>query len=353
MSTLEAEVPLLTLSEAGLYCPLGDFHIDPWRSVARAVITHAHGDHARPGSAAYLGAAAGLPLLARRLGSDAAIETLAYGATRRIGSVDVSLHPAGHVLGSAQVRLAHRGRTWVVSGDYKLAPDPTCAPFEPVRCDVLITESTFGLPIYRWDSPARIVSGIARWWETNRAEGVASVLFAYALGKAQRILAGLAQHYGGSLPGPVYCHGAVERLNEAYRDAGVDLPSTRPVATAPPTTAWGEALVLAPPSARGTRWVQRFGPFDSGFASGWMAIRGTRRRASYDRGFALSDHADWDGLNAAIAAADPEEVWVTHGYRDELVRWLGDQGRRARAIATHFEGEAGAELPLGGSEMPA
>ncbi len=334
----------LTLTEAGLYCPPGRFHIDPWRPVERALITHAHGDHARGGSAAYLATRAGLPLLANRLPPDATIETVEYAERRRIGDVEVSFHPAGHVLGSAQIRISDAGRVWVVTGDYKLAPDPTCAPFEPVRCDVLVTESTFGLPIYRWDPPGETIAGIAAWWEANRAEGQASVLFAYALGKAQRVLVGLAHHYAGVLPGPIFCHGAVERMNAAYRLAGIDLPPTLPVGEAPADTRWHEALVLAPPSAGGSRWMRRFVPFSAAFASGWMAIRGMRRRANYDRGFALSDHADWDGLNTAIEAAAPEETWVTHGYRDELVRWLIDRGRRARAIATHFEGEAGAEL---------
>ncbi len=332
----------LTLTEAGLYCPPGRFHIDPWRPVERALITHAHGDHARGGSAAYLATREGLPLLVNRLPADASIETVDYGETRRIGDVDVSFHPAGHVLGSAQIRIAHAGRVWVVTGDYKLAPDPTCAPFEPVRCHVLVTESTFGLPIYRWDAPETLIAAIARWWEDNRADGQASVLFAYSLGKAQRVLAGLARHYAGAFPGPIYCHGAVERMNAAYRAAGVMLPETLPVAAAPLDTTWAEALVLAPPSAGGSRWMRRFVPFSAAFASGWMAIRGMRRRANYDRGFALSDHADWDALNLAIDAADPEEVWVTHGYRDELVRWLKALGRPARAIATRFEGEDGA-----------
>ena len=334
--------PLLTITEAGLYCPAGDFHIDPWRPVSRALITHAHGDHACAGSEAYLAAAPGLPLLATRL-PDATIDTVPYGERRRIGGVDVSFHPAGHVLGSAQVRLEERGRVWVASGDYKLAADPTCDRFEPIACQVFVSESTFGLPIYRWDPPEITIDAIARWWEENRAAGETSVLFAYALGKAQRVLAGLAARFGAALPGPLYCHGAVERINAAYRAAGVALPPTLAVADAPAGTAWQEALVLAPPSARGSRWMQRFAPHSTAFASGWMAVRRMLRRTSYDRGFALSDHADWDGLNTAIRAADPEEVWVTHGYRDELVRWLGESGRCARAVLTRFTGEAGPE----------
>lgn len=333
------------MTEAGFYCAAGDFHIDPWRPVPRALITHAHGDHARPGHGAYLAAAAGLPLLRARVGSDATIDTLPYGETRRLRDVEVSFHPAGHVLGSAQIRIVGTGGTLVVAGDYKLAPDPTCAPFEPLRCDTFVTESTFGLPIYRWDPPVDTLRAILDWWEGNRSSGRASVLFAYALGKAQRILAGLAA-LADPLPGPVYVHGAVARINAAYVEAGVMLPATPRVSEAPAGTRFTDALVLAPPSARGSRWLQRFDPSSTAFASGWMALRGTRRRASLDRGFALSDHADWPALNDAIAATGAARVLVTHGYRDELTRWLRDDGRDAQAVETAFEGEQ-AEAPVG------
>ena len=336
--------PALEATPAGLYCAAGDFYVDPWQPVARALITHAHGDHARAGSGAYLAAADGLPLLRARLGAEAHIDTLPYGERQRIGAVDVSFHPAGHVLGSAQIRIAGRDGTTVASGDYKLATDPTCVPFEPVRCDVFISESTFGLPIFRWDPPETTMHAIAAWWEHNRAAGEASVLFAYALGKAQRILAGLASLAGeAALPGPVFCHGAVERINEAYRSAGVALPSTRAVAEMPAATAFAGALVLAPPSAQGTPWMRRFVPYRTAFASGWMAIRGTRRRRNLDRGFVLSDHADWPAINAAIAASGASDIRVTHGYSSEVVRWLTDTGRSAAALETRFEGEAGAD----------
>ncbi|MBS0319266.1 MAG: ligase-associated DNA damage response exonuclease [Proteobacteria bacterium] len=334
------DTPLLDVTPSGLYCAAGDFYIDPWRPVGRAVVTHAHADHARPGSAHYLVARPGLPLFARRLGADAAIDTLGYGERRRIGDVDVSLHPAGHVLGSAQVRIAHRGEAVVVSGDYKLAPDPTCAPFEPVRADLFVTESTFGLPIYRWESPAATTDALSGWWAANAADGHASVLFVYALGKAQRVLAELAR--ADAFHGPIGTHGAVEALNDAYRAAGIALPATLPVGTAPAGTDWSRALILAPPSAQGSPWLRRFGAVRTAFASGWMAIRGARRRRNVDRGFVLSDHADWPGLNAAIAASGAPRVAVTHGYRDELVRWLAAQGRDAYVLETAFEGEHGA-----------
>jgi putative mRNA 3-end processing factor len=340
---------LVRMTDAGFYCEAGGFHIDPWQPVARALITHAHGDHARGGSDAYLAAAGGLPLLRARLDPGACIETLDYGEPRRIGAVEVSFHPAGHVLGSAQIRIRGPGPTTVVSGDYKLAPDPTCPPFEPVACDVFVTESTFGLPIYRWDAPDTTLRAILAWWEGNRAAGRASVMFAYALGKAQRILAGL-QALADPLPGPVYTHGAIERINDAYRQAGVSLPASRRVSEAPAGTRWSGALIVAPPSARGSRWLARFDPLSGAFASGWMAIRGTRRRAALDRGFALSDHADWPGLGAAITASGAGRIRVTHGYRDELTRWLAERGYDAEPVDTRFEGET---VEVGGSGDPA
>jgi putative mRNA 3-end processing factor len=337
---------LLALEPAGLYCAAGGFHIDPWQPVDRALITHAHADHARGGSAAYLGASEGAPVLRARLPADASIETLGFGERRRIGDVDVSFHPAGHVLGSAQIRIEGRGEVVVVSGDYKLAPDPTCAPFEPVKCTTFVTESTFGLPIYRWPPPEVVLADLRAWWTANAAEGLATVVFAYALGKAQRIAAGVAAL--GALPGPIACHGALARINDAYREAGVPLPPMQPVATAPVGTSWAGALVLAPPSAQGSTWMRRFEPCRTATASGWMAIRGTRRRANVDRGFVLSDHADWPALNAAVDASGAESIWVTHGYRDEFVRWIGETrpGRTAVGLATHFEGEQGAAQPV-------
>ena len=333
------------MTDAGFYCEAGGFHVDPWRPVERALITHAHGDHARSGSATYLAAAAGLPLLRARLDPHARIETMPYGEARRIGDVEVSFHPAGHVLGSAQIRIRHATGTTVISGDYKLAPDPTCEPFEPVRCDHFITESTFGLPIYRWDPPDVTLGQMLAWWQTNRDAGRASVLFAYALGKAQRVLRGLAR-LADPLPGPVYTHGAVERINAAYRDAGIGLPLTQRVAETPAGTRFADALIVAPPSARGSRWLQRFDPASTAFASGWMALRGTRRRASLDRGFALSDHADWPALNTAVDATGAARIVVTHGYRDEVTRWLRERGYDAASVETRFEGET-VEAPAG------
>ena len=330
---------LVTLEPAGLYCAPGGFYVDPWRPVERAVITHAHSDHASHGHGHYLVTEAGEHVTRRRVGN-AAIQTLAYGRTLNVNGVTVSLHPAGHVLGSCQVRIEHRGEVWVASGDYKLQRDPTCAPFEPVRCHTFITESTFGLPIYRWRDPDALFSDISAWWRGNRDAGRASVVYAYALGKAQRLIASVDASIG-----PIYTHGAVEALNDAYRASNVALPPTQSVAGLPRGHDFRGALIVAPPSAQGTPWLRRFGEYADAFASGWMQIRGIRRRRAVDRGFALSDHADWPGLIEAIDATGAERVLVTHGYSDPLVRWLAERGRDARRLETRFTGEASEAEP--------
>jgi putative mRNA 3-end processing factor len=328
---------LVVLNDNGLFCEAGNFYIDPWQPVARALITHAHSDHARFGAEHYLAAEGSLAILRARLGDDSRIETLRYGEAVTINGVRVSFHSAGHVLGSAQIRLEAGGEVCVVSGDYKLAFDPTCDPFEPVKCHRFITESTFGLPIYRWEEPATLMSEINAWWQSNASVGRASLLYAYALGKAQRILSGIDTSIG-----PVYAHGAVTRMNDAYRAAGVCLPDTRDVAGA--AKGFGRALVLAPPLAMNTPWTRRFGDASRAFASGWMTMRGMKRRRSIDRGFALSDHADWPGLLQAIEATGAEEVWVTHGYANEISRYLCERGVNAQEVATRFTGEQLEEL---------
>lgn len=331
-----AEVVLLR--SEGLYCPAGDFFIDPWRPVARAVITHAHADHARPGHGRYLGSARGERVLRARLGA-IDLQTLAWGERLRIGDATVSLHPAGHVLGSAQVRIEVDGEVWVLSGDYRTEPDPTCDAFEPVRCHTFVTESTFGLPVYRWAPSREVFAAIDDWWRANAEAGRASVLFGYAFGKAQRILAGVDASIG-----PIVCHGAVAPLNRAYRESGVALPPTRLVSEIADRRDFARALVLAPPSAAGSAWMKRFPDPSDAFASGWMLLRGARRRRALDRGFVLSDHADWPGLQQAIRATGAEQVIVTHGQVPVMVRWLQENGLRARAFETEFggAGEGGA-----------
>lgn len=328
-------VSMLTVTASGLYCPAADVYIDPWGPVDRAVITHAHGDHARWGSRHYLASRAGERVLRTRLGTEASIELVEYGAPVDINGVSISLIPAGHILGSAQVRLEHRGEVWAVSGDYKTEPDPTCATFEVVRCHTFVTESTFGLPIYTWRPQAETFGELRDWWRENAAEGRASVVYAYALGKAQRILAGIL----GADIGPIYTHGAVERLTRDYRDAGVTLPPTTAVAALPKGTRFGGSLVVAPPSAAGSTWLRRFGDISTGFASGWMRVRGARRRRALDRGFVLSDHVDWPSLMATIDATGAECVWVTHGYREPVARYLEERGLRTATVASQWEGE--------------
>jgi putative mRNA 3-end processing factor len=325
---------LLRLTENGLYCEAGAFYIDPWRPVERAIITHAHSDHARRGSKQYLTASEGEHVLRHRLGPEADIQTIRYGDDFVLGGVRVSLHPAGHIRGSSQVRLELDGQVAVISGDYKRQNDSTCTAFEPVRCHTFVTESTFGLPIYRWPAEADVFAEIEAWWRANQEAGKASVVFAYALGKAQRILAGLDPSIG-----PIYTHGAVESVVQAYRASGVDLPDTLPVALVEGKPDWRRTLILAPPSAGGSTWLRRFGAISTAFASGWMQIRGTRRRRAIDRGFVLSDHVDWPGLLDAIEATGAETVWVTHGYAAVVARWLREKGLNAQALATQFVGE--------------
>jgi putative mRNA 3-end processing factor len=326
---------MLVESPAGLRCPAGGFHIDPWQPVERALITHAHGDHARPGSAAYLCAPATAPLLHRRFGSDVVIETLPYGQPLRLGDVVVSLHPAGHVLGSAQVRLEGPAGVWVVSGDYKRAVDPTCTPFEPVRCDIFVTESTFGLPIYRWDPAADVIADVGAWWSANADAGRSSVLFCYTIGKAQRVLAELSRVTDRT----VYVHGMMLAMIDAYRDAGVEMLPVASATEAPRGTSFAGELVLAPLSARGTPWMRRLGDVSDAFASGLMRVRGVRRQRAFDRGFVLSDHADWPALLETVTETGAARVLATHGHAEPLARHLREHGLETGVMRTAWEGE--------------
>ena len=322
----------------GLYCPQGDFYIDPWRPVERAVITHAHADHARWGHAHYLAQRNSEAIVRSRLGDDITFQGLAYGESLQIGSVGVSLHPAGHVLGSAQVRVEHRGEVWVASGDYFVSGvgdhNPTCTPCEPVRCNTFITECTFGLPIYRWAPQVELMAEINAWWAECAAEGYHALLMGYSLGKAQHLLAGLATL---NAPGPVLVHAAVARLNQAYRDGGVTLPNATTVTADTDFKQLRGALVIAPPAVQGSAWARKLGPHRDAFASGWMRLRGARRRQGVDRGFVFSDHADWPGLLQAITATGAQRVIVTHGNEDALIRLLREQhGLQAQALVTEF-----------------
>ncbi|MDB5968854.1 MAG: ligase-associated damage response exonuclease [Hydrocarboniphaga sp.] len=322
---------LVVPTDKGLYCPAGDFHIDPSRPVERAVITHGHGDHARSGSKRYWGAAPGLGLLRERIGYGAGIVPLAYGQCVDFGPTRVSLHPAGHVLGSAQVRIEHDNRVWVVSGDYKRDPDPSCAPFEVVRCDVFVTEATFGLPVYRWQPTSEIAQEIFDWWQDCKAQGLCAILHCYALGKAQRILAELMRHSHET----VYLHGSMTKLVKLYRDAGVAMLPTDAVGNQPKFFDWRGRLLLAPPGAGGTPWMRRFRPHSTALASGWMQAQNSSRRQAYDRGFALSDHADWPSLLRTIQETGAARVLAMHGNTEALVAWCHEQGIAAAPLQTH------------------
>jgi putative mRNA 3-end processing factor len=330
---------VLTFTDRGIYCEAGDFHIDPWLPVPRAVITHAHSDHARPGMGSYLCTDIAAPVMRHRLG-DIRLDTARYGETRRMGAATVSFHPAGHVPGSAQVRVEVRGEVWTVSGDYKVTDDGLSTPFDPVRSDVFISECTFGLPVFRWPSDDDLRAEILSWHAANAAEGRFSLLGAYNLGKAQRLL-----RLVGQSAGPILTHGAVEGTTAVLRAQGFALPPTIPVVEADLKAHRG-ALVLTVPSALSGPWTNRFGNASTAMASGWMALRGIRRRRGADRGFVISDHADWTGLNDAIRATGAERVFVTHGYTASFRRWLSEQGHDAGIVATAYEGDEATPDPV-------
>lgn len=325
--------PVLTLTDRGLYCAAGDFFVDPWRPVDRALITHAHADHARPGHRRYLCTDACMPVMRHRLG-DIACETVSYSETRRIGDALVSFHPAGHVPGSAQIRVEVGGEVWVVSGDYKTEPDGLCEAFAPVRCHTFISECTFGLPVFRWQPQAVVAEQINGWWAANVAEGRVSLLAAYSLGKAQRLL-----HLLDPAIGPILTHAAVENTNAVLRAQGLGLPDTIRITPDLDRKANAGALIVAPPAVLGSPWARRFGPLSTGFASGWMQMRGVRRRRAADRGFVISDHADWAGLLEAIKATGAETLYLTHGYTEIFTRYLRESGHDAHVLATEYGGE--------------
>ena len=335
---------MLDLRPKGLYCSDGGFYIDPWEPVDRAVITHAHADHARGGSRKYLCARDGKSVLQTRLGETSIIETLKYGEKISINSITLSLHPAGHILGSSQVRIEKNGRVVVVSGDYKTAADPTCTPLEPIRCHEFITETTFGLPIFKWPSTEEVLSDINSWWQKNQKEGRTSILFAYALGKAQRIIAGLDETIG-----PILTHGAIEKFLPCYRSAGISLPPTHYVGELEDKKDLIGSIVIAPPSADNPNWMRKFPNRVRAFASGWMRIRGNRRRRSVDRGFVISDHSDWDGLLQTISATSAEKIGLSHGYTTEMARWFTEKGYQVEVISPE-KGEE--ETDTGRKAMP-
>ena len=335
---MSSSAPLIQDSDRGLYCAAGDFHIDAWGNVPRNIVTHAHSDHARRGSARYLTATDGASLLRHRLGDDITLDPLPYGESLDLNGVRISLHPAGHVLGSAQVRVEYKGEVWVVSGDYKRQPDSTCRPFELVRCNTFITECTFGLPIFRWREPAVLRAEINQWWRENRDLGRTCILLAYSLGKAQRVLSGLDPEIG-----PILLHGAVHAVTEVYRAGGIELPPTEFASVEAAKANRGCAMVIAPPSAMNSVWARKFAPFSTGMASGWMRVRGFRRRHGADAGFVLSDHVDFPALLQTIDQTGASHIIATHGYTDALVHLMSDRNVQASALRTRFGGEEEAD----------
>ena len=320
---------LLINTAEGLFCPAAQAWIDPHRPVTRALITHAHADHARPGCDEYWATTSSAGILRQRLGQSINLRTLNYKQQQQIGDAVVSFHSAGHVLGSAQIRLEVNGEVWVVTGDYKRCPDPSCEPFDPVPCDVLITEATFALPIYRWSDGATLAHSIKEWWQGDRSRP--SLLFCYAFGKAQRVMAELAAI---GIDDEVLLHGAVETVTRHYRDLSVPMVPSRPVSELPIKESLAGRLVLAPPSAHRSSWMRRFPAPQTAFASGWMAVRGARRRKGYERGFVLSDHADWQGLIRTVKESGAQRVYVTHGQNDVLARYLNEvEGIQAAPLA--------------------
>ncbi|MFY0254715.1 ligase-associated DNA damage response exonuclease [Chitinophaga sp. 30R24] len=322
---------VLQFTDKGIYCPRGDFYIDPWKPVNKAVITHAHSDHARWGNQHYLCENATVPLLRLRLGEDISVQGVAYGETLFFNGVKVSLHPAGHMIGSAQVRVEQDGEIWVASGDYKLENDGLSAPFEPLRCHTFITESTFGLPIYYWEPQQKIFSNISQWIYENQQAGKASVLLAYSLGKAQRLLYHLQHSVNRFL-----VHGAVSIAHEALLKEGWPLPPVERITPETPKADFKNAVIIAPPSAEDAAWMRRFHPFALGICSGWMQVRGNMRRRNADAGFALSDHADWTGLLNAVAATGASQVYVTHGFSSVFARYLTEKGIDAKEVTTAY-----------------
>ncbi|MCC5927898.1 MAG: ligase-associated DNA damage response exonuclease [Cyclobacteriaceae bacterium] len=328
---------MLQFTDRGIYCPDGDFYIDAWKPVNRNIVTHAHSDHARPGHRFYLAHHHSEQIMQLRLGKSISLQTTSYGRSININGVQVSLHPAGHIPGSAQIRITRKaGEVWVVSGDYKTEDDGLCTPFEPLPCDTFISECTFGMPVYHWKPQQEVVEEILKWWQQNQGEGKVSFLFAYALGKAQRLINALYPYSQ-----QIFVHGAVYNCNEALIKDRVEVPEVSRAEPGKDKNQYKGSLIIAPPSAMNSTWMRKFGESGTAIASGWMSLRGARRRRAADRGFVISDHADWKGLQEAIHATGASQVVTTHGYTAVFTRWLNEQGIYSREIQTSFEGEDG------------
>lgn len=310
---------LITFTDRGLFCEAGNFYIDPWKPVERAVITHGHSDHASFGHKYYLCHRFTKPILQLRLG-DNNYQTLDWNETIYMNGVKLSLHPAGHIIGSSQIRLEYQDEVWVISGDYKTEDDGISEKFEPVKCNTFITESTFGLPIYKWKPQQEIYDSIINWINRNKENGRASILLAYSLGKAQRVLQAIKETSQN-----IFAHGAIYNMQQTLIDAGFNLQPVVRVTPETPKELLKETVIIAPPGADGTSWMKKFSPYSIGVCSGWMQVRGNARRRNADAGFALSDHADWKGLLDSVKVTGAERVFVTHGFQSAFSRYLNEE----------------------------
>lgn len=328
---------LIEFTDRGLYCKTGNFYIDPWRPVERAVITHAHSDHARWGNKYYLCHTDTTPILQQRLGPNQ-YQSIGWNEPIYLNGVRVTLFPAGHIIGSSQIKVEHDGEIWVVSGDYKLENDGLSGQFEPVKCHNFITESTFGLPIYKWKPQQEIYTDLQNWIRKNQAAGKTSVLIAYSLGKAQRLLPPIAE-----ITDKIFVHGAVYNIHTALVNAGLKLPVVKKVNHDTSKEDLKGSVVIAPSSAEGSPWLRRFLPYEIGICSGWMQVRGNARRKNADAGFALSDHADWNGLLKACKATEAECIYTTHGFQSVFTRYLNEQGIHSREVKTEYGDDEAAE----------
>ena len=326
--------PLLEFTDKGIYCSAAKVYLDPWKPVDKAIISHGHADHSRWGHKSYITHHRNVPIISHRLG-DISVSGKEWGETFVINNVKFSLHPAGHIIGSSQIRVEHRDEVWVFTGDYKTEDDGISTPYEMVRCNTFITECTFGLPAFKWVPQKVVFEDINAWWAENRSEKKTSVLFGYSLGKAQRLL-----KYLDTDIGKIYTHGAIENMTEVLRPL-VDFPETTRITRETKKEELLGNIVLAPPSAHGSPWIRKMVPYVTASASGWMTFRGARRRRAIDKGFVLSDHCDWDGLLQSIKATGTEKVICTHGYSDIFSRYLREQGYDARTEETQYGEEDG------------
>ncbi|HUR66958.1 MAG TPA: ligase-associated DNA damage response exonuclease [Chitinophagaceae bacterium] len=330
-------MPLIDFTNKGLYCSAGDFYIDPWKPVNKAIISHGHSDHARWGSSSYLCHTHTVPILKLRLG-EGNYQGMEWGEHISINGVDVSLYPAGHIIGSSQVRIEYNGEIWVFSGDFKLEDDGLSGAFEPVKCNVFITESTFGLPIYKWKKQSIIYEDIRNWVLANQQADKASVIIAYSLGKAQRVIEAVS-----AVTEDIYVHGAVWNVQQTLKAAGHQLQAVKKVEADIPKTAYRKAVIVAPSGAESSPWIKRFTPYSLAICSGWMQVRGNARRKNADRGFVLSDHADWEGLLQAVKETGAEKVFVTHGFQSAFSKYLDENGIPAAEVKTAYGDDEEAE----------